>query len=330
MWRSLIPSQKSLALSNFIMLCIMIALVSGWDTGKTQESGVKRDYSTEYKFTNPILDYENVQMETSSLFYSSINQRVSKLKEKYGIGFASVYYRDLNNGQWIGINEKEEFSSASLIKLPVLIALLKQEEVQPGILHKVVTVSPLDAQGIIEQDIKPKNTLVIGESYTLLEIAERMIQESDNVAMNILLKNIDEKYRTGVFEAVGVDARQADREILVRVKDYAGFFRTLFNASYLSRHNSERALDILSKTSFDKGIVAGVPKGIIVSHKFGERSGYKDDILVSKQLHDCGIIYYPNKPYILCIMTRGNNYENQTIFIKEISRLFFEELEKSL
>ena len=77
--------------------------------------------------------------------------------------------------------------------------------------------------------------------------------------------------------------------------------------------DSEKALDILSKTTFNDGLVAGVDKGITVSHKFGEYVGQQIE------LHDCGIIYYPENPYFLCIMTRGDNLDNLKDVIKNIS-----------
>lgn len=43
----------------------------------------------------------------------------------------SVYYRNLTNGNWFGIEEKELFSPASLMKLPLLLAYYKLEEQQP-------------------------------------------------------------------------------------------------------------------------------------------------------------------------------------------------------
>ena len=69
---------------------------------------------------------------------------------------------------------------------------------------------------------------------------------------------------------------------------------------------SEKALGLLQKSEFHKGLVAGVPSGTIVAHKFGERDGLT---IGEKQLHDCGIIYYPGNPYLLCVMTRGDNFD---------------------
>jgi hypothetical protein len=57
----------------------------------------------------------------------------------------------------------------------------------------------------------------------------------------------------------------------IRVKDYATFFRVLFNSSYLNKKNSEWVLELLSTTEFNSGIVAGLSPDIQVAHKFGER-----------------------------------------------------------
>jgi beta-lactamase class A len=321
--------QRGLIISNTVLLVILGVLLFDSPLRNFEEAKAQRDYSSEYKFTNPILDYENAKMESSSLVYSHVKSKVEELKDKYKIDFDSIYFRDLDNGQWIGFNEKAEFASASLIKLPILIAFLRQAEVEPGLLDRMVTVTEEDMEGLSIQDIPPEIKLSLGETLTLKEVAERMIQQSDNVAMKVLAKNIDEKYRNSIFSAVGVVYNMENNDVMVRVKDYASFFRVLFNASYLSREHSELALDMLSKTTFTRGLVAGLPKTIQTSHKFGERTYYMDDVVSSRQLHDCGIIYYPQKPYILCVMTRGDDYDNQALFIREVSKLFYTELEKS-
>ena len=84
---------------------------------------------------------------------------------------------------------------------------------------------------------------------------------------------------------------------------YARFLRILYNSTYLSRDLSEKALELLSSTDFRSGLVGGIPSDINVAHKFGQYSdGTSTDPI---ELHDCGIIYFPKNPYLLCIMTRG-------------------------
>ncbi len=85
---------------------------------------------------------------------------------------------------------------------------------------------------------------------------------------------------------------------------------------------SSRALELLTKTAFNDGLRAGVPENIEVAHKFGER------ILPNniQQLHDCGIVYIPNKPYLLCIMTRGKDMHTLQGVIEEISSSVYAEV----
>ena len=110
------------------------------------------------------------------------------------------------------------------------------------------------------------------------------------------------------------------------VRMYASFFRVLFIASYLNKEMSQKALAYLMRSDFNEGIVAGVPPSVLVAHKFGERvSGAR---LEDRQLHDCGIVYYPNSPYLLCIMSRGSDFTTLDDIIKDLSLLVYKEVDR--
>lgn len=94
-----------------------------------------------------------------------------------------------------------------------------------------------------------------------------------------------------------------DGQAKLTVKEYASFFRILFNSSYLSADNSERALNLLAHTEYHDALPS--PQGVVVAHKFGE-AGTEN---IERQLHDCGIVYLPDHPYLACIMTRGRDAE---------------------
>jgi hypothetical protein len=124
-------------------------------------------------------------------------------------------------------------------------------------------------------------------------------------------------------EATGADNYTA--------RQYSHLFRALYNGTYLSKPLSEKVLELLSKTRFDRGLVAGVPEGTVVSHKFGVRNIVNSDAdttPVARELHDCGIIYYPNNPYFLCVMTRGADFPTLESVIKDISRITWNEVAK--
>ena len=66
----------------------------------------------------------------------------------------------------------------------------------------------------------------------------------------------------------------------------------------------------------------------MVAHKFGERGIIGQDGIEQKQLHDCGIIYYPNHPYILCVMTRGYKLAELEEIVRTVSKNIYQEVER--
>jgi len=99
----------------------------------------------------------------------------------------------------------------------------------------------------------------------------------------------------------------------------------LFNATYLNKELSEKALEILSKINYKDGLIAGLPNDIQVSHKFGITSTNKGGVS-KKELHDCGIVY-TDTPYLICVMTKdSNNIQNPQNLIKNISAMVYNQL----
>jgi hypothetical protein len=74
----------------------------------------------------------------------------------------------------------------------------------------------------------------------------------------------------------------------------------------------------MTRSTFKDGLVAGVPEGTIVAQKFGERS-----LETGQQLHNCGIVYVPSQPYLLCVMTQGTNVASLRSVIRDISAITY-------
>ncbi|MDI6778546.1 MAG: class A beta-lactamase-related serine hydrolase [Patescibacteria group bacterium] len=241
--------------------------------------------------------------------------------------YLAMYFRNLNNGPWFGINPDENFSPASLLKVPLLMAYLKLAEVNPGVLSKTIVYGGVQP-GAAEQTVLPKDTLQAGQSYTVEDLLHRMIVYSDNEAMSLLVQNISADDFNKTYTDLGInvpDVREpAD---FMSVKEYASFFRMLYNAAYLDKKTSEKALEMLSNVDYKEGLVAGVGDGITIAHKFGERKVEEDGASLN-QLHDCGIAYYQKYPYLLCVMTRGKNFQELSEVIAQVSRIVFSEIKE--
>lgn len=235
-----------------------------------------------------------------------------------------VYFRELNDGYWFTIGETEKFVPASLKKVPLMIALLKQAEREIGLLDRRIKYD-LTNDYNHAQNVKPSKTLEFGRSYTVKDLIYRMIVYSDNNAFTCLTRIVDRnEYANAYTKLRMLNPREVKDDEYLSVQTYASFFRILYNASYLNRELSDAALGILAQSEFRDGLVAGVPSTIPVAHKFGEQTNASEGTV---QLHDCGIIYHPLHPYLLCIMSRGTDFASLDDIVKDISKTVFSEVD---
>lgn len=238
---------------------------------------------------------------------------------------ASVYFRDLEDGPVMGIKEHDIFSSASLLKLPVVMAVYKLAEERPEILDYELIYGGADDPDV-NQYIVPDERIESEVPYPVKEVIRRALVFSDNRAVSMLHDfiniegDVEGNIRT-VFRDLGLVLPDdlGDRDVSTR--SYASLFRLLYTSSYLSPKYSDEILEHLSKSHFN-ALRSGVPEGVAVASKFGER--YFDE---TKQLHDCGVVYYPGNPYLLCVMTQGKDYAYLARIITEVSKRTYAEVE---
>jgi beta-lactamase class A len=282
-------------------------------------------HSGGYEFINPLYECRNKEMGITEFngFESNYDDIINDYISSGKIASGSIYFRDLNNGPWFGVNEKVDFSPSSLLKLPVMMAFYKKSESDPSILSKLIKYDK-DPNGVLYQNYPPSNPLQKGNSYTIEQLIEHMVMRSDNEALGLLEENISRAQIDKVTLDLGIPtATNSTPEDYMNVKDYSALFRILFNASYLSKEMSEKALQNLSKSDFNTGLRKEVPQNIPIAHKFGERQLPGG----TNQLHDCGIIYYPKHPYLLCIMTRGNDFSSLENVIQDISGQVYKDVD---
>ncbi len=232
---------------------------------------------------------------------------------------ASVYLSSFSLGEWIYINPEESYHPGSLIKVPMLVTYLKQAENDPEVLNKKLF---FDNTEKVPQQIFNSKTIEPGHSYTVKELLHYMIAYSDNNATNLLNKNAD----VNLFKKVYTDLNMPEPDIHdsryeITARRFSDFIVVLYNATYLSRKSSELALELLTECDFKEGMVKDLPTTVKVAHKFGEWGDYRMNI---HEVHESGIVYMNNKPYLLTIMTKGNSAKELSAEICKISKLVYE------
>jgi beta-lactamase class A len=283
-----------------------------------------------YKFIDPLI---GVKGANNSAKFSDLSRQVQAFiddQKNNGLIIATVDFRDINESGGFVLNPGEQYVPASLNKVPVMMAYYKLAEKEPSVLSAEIPYVGINDHNKVEE-IKSSVQLTPGVTYTVQQLIEHMIRYSDNNAADLLLENLKHINQYGVYTTIfsdmGIDPGVLDSYTdNMTAQKYAIFLRSLYNATYLSRDDSERALQLLSKTDFSEGIESGVPNNILVAEKFGEvRMTDSNGTLLGKEINNCGIIYYPEHPYLLCVMTKGTGDDIKGLEndIASISRIVY-------
>jgi beta-lactamase class A len=324
--------------TTLILLLLLIALISFYagkqyssDDSNITSYGETRTDTIESSFTNPLLecsfgpDYiaQNTIRPTKKHLEDFIRDKIAS----QDISHASVYYRDLNNGPWLGINETESFFPASLMKVPLVMYFYKKSEDIPGLLDNLIVPKKDTSEIETTQHFKPSRLIDVTKPQPIRSLIEASLKYSDNRAAETLALSAEKGGFRDLLNDLHLQLPEDAEGDYMNVRDYATFFRVLFNASYLSKHNSEEILSLLANTEFNKGLTKYLPKDIPVSHKFGERYS---DLSNIKQFHDCGIVYLTYHPYLICIMTRSTNMDKAAEVAATLSRMIYREVTEQI
>ncbi|HUC31385.1 MAG TPA: serine hydrolase [Candidatus Paceibacterota bacterium] len=292
---------------------------------------------TGYQYISPLISCNLGSVKTFSQDQPMINAIQSAISQDESVGDvtnASVYFSDFTTGQSASVNGNEQYYPASLGKVPIMMAYYAMAENTSSILDEENSY-PVGAPDLnTQQEIPPTDAITPGQEYTNEQLIEYMIKYSDNDAADVLtalttpaeLQGVQDVY-SDLQIPLSAETTASSSDIMTP-QQYAILFKTLYNATYLSRDYSEQALKLMTQTTFTQGIVAGVPSSTVVSHKYGLASYTSGGVPYQWELHDCGIVYAPGHPYLLCVMTKGTtSIAAQEQTIADISRAAYQEVE---
>jgi beta-lactamase class A len=278
-----------------------------------------------YKFVKPLI-YAETACESKR--YNSLKLKIEKLIQDYTkqgkLNKAAVYFRDFRLGEWTMIGENEQYKPGSLIKVPIMMAILKLSERDPSVLQKQCML-PKQIDGFPTQNITDK-TIELGKVYTVKELLKYMIAYSDNNATALLAGILDVNSYKKMFVDLGLTEPNLDdpTNFQISAKEYSIFIKALYNASYLNIDNSEYGASLLNECTFRDGLSKGLPNEVQMAHKFGE-SGTN----LEHQLHETGVIYMGNTAYMLTVMTKGKELKGLSEVLAAISKMVYEEMSNS-
>src|SRR3989344_660250 len=139
----------------------------------------------------------------------------------------SIYFEYLSTGANVAINKDAEFFQASLIKVPIAVAVAKKIERGEWKWTNELVLLPSDkstAFGALHK--KPSNS-----TFAIEELVRLSLAESDNTAHFILLRNLEVKEVEEVYDHMGlIDFLKTEGDL--SAKRYSAIFRALYSSSY--------------------------------------------------------------------------------------------------
>ncbi len=245
------------------------------------------------------------------------NQIADRMKE-YGATIVGIYFED-PEGDVFSLNSDEIFHAASTMKVPVMMEIFRKIENGKLRLDQPVTVKN-QFKSIIdgslysltpEEDSDTEIYRMIGETRTLGQLVERMINQSSNLATNIVIQMADAQDVMAMMKEIGasgmtvlrgvedIKAYDAGKNNTTSARALAICLKAILNPKYFSESSREEMFKILiSQTS--KKIAKGI-QADQKSLKVASKDGWITEIN-----HDAAIIQDANgKNSILVILTKG-------------------------
>ena len=296
-----------------------------------------------YAISNPISNYlsndlflnqmlvtptkQKTHSEVTTMYHTSemkaLKLQLENLMKQYPMIHPAVYVWEYENGKYLDINADEQFSAASIIKLPVLVRLFKSVEAnQTTIFDEMVLTDYYKAPG--SGSLQYMKT---GGKYSLDALAKTMIQDSDNSSTNMIMAKI------GGMDDINIGLRDwgiSKTYVRTWLPDMSGTNKTtandlakilynLDNPGFLNINSREYIIDYMSHVKNNKLIAAGLGEGALFVHKTGD---------IGKMLGDAGIVYAPNgKKYIIVILAnRPYNAPQGKDFIVKASSLIYKSI----
>lgn len=263
------------------------------------------------KIQAPFLGEEKIVIEGKKQDRDTADRIVESFKRETEnlTGIYGLYVVRLGNGYSYGVNEKETFTAASLIKLPVMAAMFAESE--KGTID-------LDEKYVLQSNDKVEGSgslfgKPVGYEITYRNILQLMGKQSDNTAFRIARKKLGDDVINQYMQKYGMTHTSLP-ENETTPEDVGQFFEGLWNNNMLSKRHRDELLENMTDTWYEAWLPAGIPEDIRVAHKYGR------EVHV---INDAGIVF-TDEPYVVVLMTKGIVDDEANQMIPALSRIVYE------
>lgn len=244
-------------------------------------------------------------LEKQKAAWETLEEEIRKELNAFN-GEAGIVIRDLNTGWTIKINQDKILPSASLVKIPIMLAAFYAADEGRVRLEDTLTLKSIHkALGSGRLKDAPQGT-----QFSLRQLIELMILESDNTATNMLIDHLGLDYLNNCFKKLGLkntnivrkmmdfSQRQEGKDNFTTALDLANILEKIYKNKLINKTYSQMCLDFLKKQKIKDRIPANLPADTLVAHKTGLEKGI---------CHDAGIVFTGQGDFLICVLTKHRN-----------------------
>jgi beta-lactamase class A len=246
-----------------------------------------------------------------------------KIKMRFAqqTGHTGFYYKDLVTGETFGHLQSETYLAASVIKLPMFMAIMKWASEGRVSLEERITVTQED-----KVPICGALTLFTDEpEVDIRTLCRLMISLSDNTATNVLIRRFGVTAFQEEFRQWGLKGTQLNRPMFQKelaaqgIQNYivpeemGQLLEQIYRRTFVSEEVSAEINDTLLLQQINHKIPGVFGEGI-AAHKTGEDENLTNDV---------GIVYAKN-PFIVCFAGHDTNVYRFETLIREVSAELYE------
>ncbi len=323
-------------LASFILGCVCSVILLGdkpeWLSSSAPNPEEMQQNSPAGAFTVcKVKDFSNIKPLSKELVNESelfiplkleLTQLTDSMKRAGAVTQASIYIREFDKRGWVAVNKEERYHPASLMKVPLLICILQMAQANPDLLKEELVFEKPDGTQINPQYYS-SSSIELGKKYTVHELLYYMIANSDNNATWLLSSRFDNKLFKKLFADFCLpEPVEDDLKFALTAKECSVFFKAIYSASCVSPEYSEYAAQLMSNCSFQAGFKRGFPNNTKMWHKFGEWRSAGHDY----ELHEAGVVFIKDKPYLITVMTKGKDTDKLAESIVAICRKIYDKI----
>jgi beta-lactamase class A len=243
----------------------------------------------------------------SDLLWKKLETRVEEIANRLD-GVMGVAILDLTDGRILLRNADRVFPTASSIKIVILLELYRQDqEARAGAKGKAKLddIYAFDPKDLVE-DSQIMAGLTAGMTrVTNRDLAQFMVAVSDNAATNVLIDRVGMQNVNTSLRSIGLTkttlrrkmidiaaARRGDENVATP-QEMVRLLEAIYKEKALNNQSTAEFIKQLS-TLKQSYIPRLLPDNVQIANKPGELEAVRND---------CGIVYAPNRPFAISVMT---------------------------